>query len=246
MENAQLIALSRQAALRNQLSVVANNMANINTTGFKAQRLLFEEFVMPVAEATEFTEPDHDLSYVHDYGTLTNFQEGSINLSGNELDMAIEGNGFFVVQMADGSEAYTRAGAFHLDNTGQLVTAEGHPVLTDGGPITFTQEDGRIEIARDGTIATQNGVRGRMRVVEFENSQQLIQSTATMFTGENAQAAANPGVIQGALEQSNVHGVDEMTRVIEITRAYESVSKLMKDYDDLRQQAISTLGRLEA
>lgn len=246
MENAQLIALSRQAALRNQLEVVANNMANINTIGFKSQRLLFEEYVMPVAEATEFTEPDHDLFYVHDYGTMTNLQAGGIVMSGNDLDLAVDGDGFFVVQLPDGSETYTRAGAFHLDNTGQLVTAEGHPVMTDGGAITFNADDGKIEIARDGTIATELGVRGRIRLVEFENPQKLVQSNDTLFTGEEAIPVTDVKVIQGALEQSNVHGVDEVTRLIEITRAYESVSKLMKDSDDLRQQAISTLGKLEA
>ncbi|WP_394701613.1 flagellar hook-basal body complex protein [uncultured Roseibium sp.] len=170
MENAQLIALSRQSALRNQLDVVANNMANINTTGFKSQRMLFEEFIMPVAEATEFQRPDRDLSYVHDYGTLTNFEDGSIKVTGNDLDVAIKGEGFFVVQLADGTEAYTRNGAFHLDNTGRLVTSEGRPVLTEGGPVTFTQQDGKIEIAGDGTISTEQGNRGCHPPGQFRKS----------------------------------------------------------------------------
>ena len=246
MENAQLIALSRQTALRNQLNVVANNMANLNTSGFKTQNLLFEEYLMPVAEATEFQTPDETLSYVHDYKTHTDFANGSFKLTGNDLDMALEGDGFFVVQMEDGTEAYTRNGAFHLDASGQMVTSEGRPVLTSAGPLTFTREDGLIEIAEDGTISTELGVRGQMRVVAFEDNQALQKLSETLYQGENPAAPDRTRVVQGALEQSNVDGIFEVTRLIEITRAYESISKFLKDADELRQQAISTLGRFQA
>lgn len=246
MENAQLIALSRQTALRNQLDVVANNMANINTSGFKSENLLFEEYLMPIAEATEFKEQDETLSYVLDYKTHTDFENGSFKLTGNELDIALEGDGFFVVQMGDGTEAYTRNGAFHLDSAGQLVTSDGRPVMTTAGPLTFTREDGRIEIAEDGTIATELGVRGQIRVVAFDENQDLRKLGETLYLGENAGIPDRVRVVQGALEQSNVDGIYEVTRLIEITRAYESVAKFMKDADELRQQAISTLGRFQA
>lgn len=246
MENAQLIALSRQTALRNQLNVVANNMANLNTSGFKSQNLLFEEYLMPIAEATEFQEQDETLSYVLDYKTHTDFDTGAFKLTGNDLDLALEGDGFFVVQMGDGTEAYTRNGAFHLDATGQLVTSEGRPVLTTAGPLTFTREDGLIEIAEDGTISTQLGIRGQVRVVAFEDNQELQKLGETLYLGENAGIPDRVRVVQGALEQSNVDGIFEVTRLIEITRAYESVAKFLKDADELRQQAISTLGRFQA
>jgi len=246
MENAQLIALSRQTALRNQLTVVANNMANLNTSGFKSQNLLFEEYMMPIAEATEFPEQDETLSYVLDYKTHTDFDNGSFKLTGNDLDLALEGDGFFVVQLGDGAEAYTRNGAFHLDATGQLVTSEGRPVLTNAGPLTFTREDGLIEIAEDGTISTQLGVRGQVRVVAFDDNQELEKLGETLYQGENAGIPDRVRVVQGALEQSNVDGIFEVTRLIEITRAYESVAKFLKDADELRQQAISTLGRFQA
>lgn len=246
MENAQLIALSRQTALRNQLDTVANNMANLNTSGYKSQRLLFEEYIMPVAEATEFQQPDEDLSYVHDYATRTDFLPGAIKLSGNELDLAIEGDGFFTVQLPDGVEGYTRNGAFHLDNQGMLVTSEGQPVLTEGGPITFNNQDGRIDIAQDGTISTELGIRGQVRVVTFDDPQALQKIGDTLFAGDNAIPVENVRVTQGAVEQSNVEGVVEVTRLIEITRSYASISKLIGEADDLRKQAIATLGRLEA
>lgn len=245
MENAQLIGLSRQTALRNQLDVVANNMANINTAGFKSQNLLFEEYLMPVAEATEFEAQDRTLSYVLDYQTHTDFENGSFKMTGNELDMALEGEGFFVVQMDDGTEAYTRNGAFHLDANGQLVTSEGRPVLTSAGPLTFSREDGQIQIASDGTIATDLGIRGQVRIASFEDPQALQKLGETAFTGENPLVPANTKVVQGALEQSNVDGVFEVTRLIEITRSYESVSKMLKDANELRQQAIATLGQIK-
>lgn len=246
MENAELIGLSRQTALRNQLNVVANNMANLNTTGFKTQNLLFEEYLMPVAEATEFQRQDHKLSYVLDYETFTDFHNGAFRSTGNDLDLAIEGDGFFVIQMDNGTEAYTRNGAFHLDTNGQLVTSDGLPVLTTAGPMTFTEEDGAIEISKDGTISTEAGIRGQIRMVGFEDPQQLDKLGETLFTGENPIAPDRVRLVQGALEQSNVSGVHEMTRLIEITRSYETVSNMLKDVDDLRQQAISSLGRLEA
>ncbi|WP_299474378.1 flagellar basal-body rod protein FlgF [uncultured Roseibium sp.] len=246
MENALLIGLSRQTALRNQLDVVANNMANINTSGFKAQNLLFEEYMMPIAEATEFEAQDETLSYVLDYTSHTDFSNGSFRTTGNELDLALEGEGFFVMQMADGTEAYTRNGAFHLDADGQLVTSEGRPVLTSAGPVTFTREDGIIEISADGTIATELGVRGQVRIATFEDPQALQKLGETAFVGEEAQVPAGTRIVQGALEQSNVDGVFEVTRLIEITRSYEAVSKMLKDADELRQQAISTLGRIQA
>ncbi|MBO0344974.1 flagellar basal-body rod protein FlgF [Roseibium sp. CAU 1637] len=247
MENAQLITLSRQTALRNQLTVVANNMANLNTSGYKAQRLNFEEYLMPVAEATEFPTPDETLSYVHDYATTFNFSEGGIRTTDNPFDLAVEGDGFFAVQMEDGTEAFTRNGAFHLDVGGTLVTATGRPVLTEGGPISFTTEDGQVEIARDGTISSELGARGRIRLVDFEDKQSLLQLGENLYVG-NEPLPIQPirGVVQGALEEANVDGVVEMTRLIEITRAYESVTKMQSDMDELRKTAIQTLGTLQA
>lgn len=246
MENAQLINLSRQAALRNQLNVVANNMANLTTTGYKTKRVLFEEFIMPVAKANEFLDKDEDLSYVHDYGTAFHFNQGSIRETGNELDIAIDGDGWFAVQMADGTEAYTRNGSFHLTDTGLMVEANGRPVLTEAGPIIFTSEDGRVDIGRDGTIVSELGVRGQVRLVEFENPQEMLNVGENLFTHPDPLPVTQTRVFQGSLEQSNVSGITEVTHLIEITRAYESVTKIMKDMDDLRTKAIQTLGSVEA
>lgn len=246
MENAQLVALSRQSILRNHLDVIATNMANINTSGFKSQDMSFVEYVMPFANGTAFEPADREISYVDMFTTRTNFEPGTINLTENDFDLALNSKGFFVVQMDDGTEAYTRSGAFQLDASGQLITANGRPVLTDAGPITFAREDGLIEIAADGTIATELGIRGKIRVVNFDDVRTLEKIGDTMFKGENPLQVADARIIQGAVEGSNVSGVSEVTRLIEVTRAYDATSKLVKDLDELRQQAISTLGRIQA
>ena len=118
--------------------------------------------------------------------------------------------------------------------------------MTSAGPLTFTNEDGIIEIAEDGTIATELGVRGQIRIASFENVQDLEKLSETIFAGENPGVPAATKVVQGALEQSNVDGVFEVTRLIEVTRSYEAVSKMLKDIDELSRQAISTLGRVQA
>ena len=133
-------------------SVYHNVTAGPLPPGVDAEKVADFE-IAGVAEATELQHPDRDLSYVHDYGTLTNFEAGSIKMTGNDLDIAVKGDGFFVVQLADGTEAYTRNGAFHLDNTGRLVTSEGRPVLTEGGPVSFTQQDEDLVRAFSAQIA---------------------------------------------------------------------------------------------
>ncbi len=246
MENAQLVALSRQSILRNHLDVIANNMANINTSGFKSQNLHFTEYVMPVADGSAFEPADRAVSYVDMFTTRTNFEHGSINMTDNPFDLALNSDGFFAVQMPDGSEAYTRSGSFHTDANGQLITTDGSPVLTDTGPITFTREDGLVEISSDGTIATRLGVRGRIKVVDFEDVRTLEKIGNTMFQGDNPIPPKEVRIVQGALEGSNVYGITEITRMIEVTRAYDATSKVVNDLDKLRQQAISTLGQVQA
>lgn len=245
MENAELIGLTRQTALMRKLDVIANNLANLNTTGFKGQNLVFEEYLMPVAEASEFPRRDETLSYVHDYQSFNDFSAGSITMSGNPLDVAIKDDGWFVIQTAEG-ERYTRSGNFQINAGGQLVTSEGRPVLGDGGPIELDPTETSIAIAADGTISSENGVRGKLRIVRFEDEQQLDNQGDNLFTGVNPQPVETPRLAQGAIEGSNVRGVTEMTRMIQVTRDFQMITNMMKEQDDLLRKAVSTLGRLEA
>ena len=134
MENAQLIALSRQVALQRQMDVVANNMANLNTTGFKGESLQFEDYLMPVDAGVDFGWGDELLHYTQDWGTTHDLTPGAIAQTGNPLDVALQGEGYLTI-LTPAGERYTRNGALTLNNAGELVTQDGYQVAGDGGPI---------------------------------------------------------------------------------------------------------------
>src|SRR5437588_2106170 len=172
MENASLVGLSRQIALQRELDVVANNIANLNTTGFKADNVVFHEFLMPGAQANQFAGNDRRVSFVQDRATWLDLSQGPVEHTGNPLDVAISGNAFLAVQTPRG-ERYTRNGALQINAAGELVTSEGHRVLGDGGPVVFQPQDRDVTVARDGTIAVPGGNRGKLRLVNFANPQRL-------------------------------------------------------------------------
>lgn len=241
MENALLIGLSRQTALGRELDVIANNVANVTTNGFKARDARFREYLMPVARADAFPAPDQRLSYVIDSGTPLDMESGAIEITGNPLNAAIRGDAFFAVQ-APGGERYTRNGAFEINGRGELVTSDGFPVLGQSGPITIGPEETNVSIAPDGGVLTSQGERGRIRLVRFDNPQALDSVGANLFAATvPAQAATNARVQGGALERSNVKPVLEMSRMMEVNRAYTSIAGIMSRMDELRRTAISRL-----
>lgn len=241
VENAQLISLSRQMALQRQMDVVANNMANINTTGFKSENVLFEEYVMPVARDRDFPRFDQPLSYVQDWATIHDLSGGAMVQTGNDLDVGLNGDGFFAVQTA-GGERWTRSGAFQLSANGTLVDVNGNPVLGQGGPIQFGPEETSIMVGADGSISSSAGPKGRLRLVEFANAQQLTREGNNLFAGGTPIAATNTRAMQGFIERSNVSGVTEMAEMIRVTRAYEAAANLAQKQDELRRTAIQRLG----
>lgn len=245
IENAQLISLSRQMALQRHMDMVANNIANINTTGFKAEQLLFEEFKMPVAAHGDFSGEDRTLSYVQDWATVQDFSDGAMVQTGSPLDVAISGDGFFAVQTA-GGERWTRSGGFQLNQAGLLVDSSGNPVLGDGGPIQFGPEETDIQIAADGSVSSSQGAKGTLRIVEFEEVQALVREGNNLMSGGTPIPATNSRVLQGFTEKSNVSGVAEMSEMIRVTRAYESIASLSQKQDDMRRDAIKRLGSVSA
>ena len=247
MENAQLITLSRATSLARQMDIVANNVANMNTTGYKSENLLFEEFISPEGSAESFQSGDRDLSFVLDDRTVGNFATGTLETTGSQFDVAIQGEGFFAVQTPAG-ERYTRAGSFTLDSTGQLTTHDGNPVLGDGGaPILFEASDTQISISSNGTITSANGEIGRLRVVNFEDPQQLNRVGSTLFSAEDAQqiAADNAKIVQFSLEGANVDAISQISQMIEVQRAYDQLANIMREQNDLRETAIQRLGRVQ-
>jgi flagellar basal-body rod protein FlgF len=249
MENAVLVGLSRQVALNRELEVVANNIANLNTTGFKGDGALFEQYLMPVARDNQFGGADSRLNFVQDRATWLDLSQGAIQQTGNPLDLAVDGKGFLVVQTPRG-ERYTRNGALQINATGELVTSEGYRVVGESGPITFQNTDRDIIINADGSIrvregssATADSSRGKVRVVDFDNPQQLTKDGSSTFLAEGLQprTAADSRVVQGAIEKSNVQGVLEMTRLIEVSRSYTEVAAILQQQSDMRRDSISRL-----
>jgi flagellar basal-body rod protein FlgF len=247
MENVGLIGLSRQIALRRELDVIANNVANVSTTGFKADKVVFEEFLMPVARWEDFPRADRRLSYTQDRATFTDFSAGPVKATGNPLDVALDGNALMVVETPQG-ERFTRNGALQLNANGDLVTSEGHRVLGTGGPIVMQPGDRDVAIGRDGLVTVNGGaVRGTLRLVRFENPQSLIKAGDTLFQapqGTEPQPATGARVLQGHLETANVKPVIEISRMLEITRAYQSVTSMLERYGDLRRDAIDKLAQI--
>jgi flagellar basal-body rod protein FlgF len=258
MENAVLIGLSRQIALHRELEVVANNVANINTTGYKADGAVFEEFLGPKASNGDFLGGDRRPSYVQDRATWHDFRQGPLQITGNPLDVALDGDAFLVVQTPRG-ERYTRNGALQLNANGQLVTNEGYQVLGQGGAIQFQTNDKQISISQDGAIRVREGadtksdaLRGTLRLVRFDQVARLQKDGSSLFAAPAdmvAQAVQPPQrvrVMQGALEQSNVRGMVEMARMIEITRSYTQIANLLQAHSDMRRGAIDRLSEVPA
>lgn len=252
MENIGLVGLSRQVALQRELDVIANNIANLNTTGFKREDVVFQEYLMPTAQDDTFQRgPDRRVSFVWDRATSTNMTQGSIEPTGNPLDVAIGGAGMFVVQTPEG-ERYTRNGSFEINSQNQLVTKQGLPVLGEGGPIVFEPTDSSITIGNDGTIsvATGNGPpqqRGRLRLVDGQNPGSFQKAGDNLYTigdGTRPRTVEQPAMRQGHVEKSNVSPVFALSRMIEVTRAYQSLASSMERHDQLRRDAIRSLGTL--
>jgi flagellar basal-body rod protein FlgF len=227
------------------MDVVANNLANINTTGFKSEDLLFEDYLMPVAEDNDFLPADNDLHYTLDWASVHDMGQGAIEQTGNPLDVALGGSGFLVVQTPQG-ERYTRSGALQIDATGTLVDIAGNPVMGDSDPIQFEATETGIAIAPSGAISTSEGPKGSIRLVEFANPQMLAREGSNLFSGTGAQAAVATTLVQGSIERSNVSGVTELTQMIRVQRAYASLAALMQKQDDVRRSAIQRLGDLNA
>jgi flagellar basal-body rod protein FlgF len=248
MDNTTYIALSRQQALWNQLEVVANNLANTNTTGFKGSDTLFSQYV---ERFRSDDRPFRDrVAYTHDFGLVRNLAQGTFNYTGNTFDLAVQGEGYFVVQKPSTTggapdERYTRAGSFTINGESQLVTQAGMQVVsTDGQPIQIPADAGNITVQGDGSIKAQDGrTIGKIRVVRFADERNLKAVDGTQFradVGQVAEPVAKPKIAQGVLEDSNVNAISEMTRLININRSYADVAKMVDEEHTRKRKAAET------
>lgn len=246
MENTAYIALSRQAGLQRHMNVIANNLANLNTTGFKLGRLMFIDHLVRTRGGDAIG--GDQLAYVRDIATYRDTAEGGMETTGNPLDVAIRGVGFLALETDKGDPRYSRNGRFRLNEEGKLVNNLGMAVLSESGqPFFFSPEDKQITIARDGTISTENGDLGRLRIVRFKNDQQLRETESGLYqTDQTPEDADQRDVVQGMLESSNVEAVVELTRMIEVQRAYESVKQLLDREDERLKRVVRELASTAA
>lgn len=229
------VALSRQLALQRQLAVVANNVANANTTGFLGEDLAFEAVVQRAGRKL-------DVAFVQDLTPRPDLTEGELKVTEAPFDLALMGDGFFAVQ-TDAGIRYTRAGHFRLDEANGLVTHDGHPVLDTGDqPIVLPQGAGRLQVAADGTLSIDDAVVGELQKVTFAEPALLRREGAMLFATEEAPLPATAAAVhQGALEASNVQPVLAMTQMIETSRAFEATQQLIDTQHELTRQTVQRL-----
>lgn len=243
MDNALYVGLSRQMVLRRQLDIVANNIANADTAGFKVESLL--EKVNPAEPAYTLQGP-RPVKFVGEDGVVRDFGQGSLRRTDAPLDLAIEGKGFFQVQSPNGPR-YTRDGNFRLDDNGVLVTQGGFPVMDDGGgSITLDPALGKVSISQDGTV-TQGSTRvAKLAAVNFQTLSTLEKTGDNLYRNtSNQQPTPVEGskIRQGMLEGSNVNSILEISKMIEISRAYEQMAKIMDSNSELSKSAVARMGR---
>lgn len=234
MSNSIYATISRQDGLLKELQVVANNIANANTTGFKTDRAVFAEYLVSTGAETP------SLSMGALAGHNFDLTQGTVKFTGGQFDVAIQGEGFFALQTPAG-ERLTRSGAFQLSAEGQLIAPDGANVLDAGNtPIQIPPEASSISIAGDGTISADGELLGQIGV--FRANGELQRDTDTRFQAAGGtEAIQNANVLQGALEQSNVSPVLEMARMIEVQRAYEAGQNVLEEEHQRINQTITAV-----
>ena len=237
MDSAGYITLTRQSGLMREMQIVANNIANAATTGFRQEGLIFSEHVKSVPGGPS-------LSMSSDNVRNTSMLQGAMTQTGGRFDFAIEGEGFFLVQTPAG-ERLTRAGSFTPSAEGELVTNDGYRVLDAGGAPIFVPPDAAgFSVAGDGTLSANGRVLGQVGLYLPTDPLSLIREDGVMFrTDGGVDPTEEARVVQGFLESSNVDPVGQIARMIEVQRAYELGQSFMDSEDDRVRSALKTFGR---
>ncbi|WP_207462092.1 flagellar basal-body rod protein FlgF [Azospirillum sp. SYSU D00513] len=234
LENASYAALSSLKALRTRSEITANNVANMNTAGFKVERQIIHE--------RELSSGKDKVSYALDIGSYTDMSAGAMRRTDDPFHVALDGDGFLVVQTPEGPR-YTRDGRLQRAPDGTLTTVSGRPILNDnGGPIVIPQGVGRIQIAEDGTILAGGQPLDQLGVVRFPESRPMSRQAEGLFnTDEAPQIAQMTRVQQGMLENSNVQAISEMVNLMQLEQDYQAVTNLDKESEEVARKALNAL-----
>lgn len=244
MDISSYVLLSHEQALQRRMEVVANNLANVSTTGFKRELPMFEEMVKP--SEGEVPQDSKPVSYVLDHGAVHDSRGGGFNATGHPLDVAIDGPGYLGVTLPNGGTAYTRAGSLAVQDDGTLVTATGQPVRGEGGGAIRIPPDaaGRVAILTDGTVNGPSGPLGRLTVTPFGDESVLTARGDGLLDARSPGkelSAADTKLHSSGLEGSNVQPIVETTQMIEVLRAYQTSQHLADAIADLRKRALDRL-----
>lgn len=242
MENISYIGLSQQLALREQMEVAANNIANINTPGFKAEGVMFNEYLNEPKDG----KPKDAVRQVIDYGTYRDVNAGPLQQTHNPLDLAIQSEGYFSVKTDSGLTRYTRDGSFALNQKRELVTKAGHRLMGEGGAIVIPAEASKISVTGDGTVTTELGVAGKIRIVNFDNQQLMVKLGDNLYQAsqKGEKPVSDPRVVQGMIEGSNVNPIVEMNKMIELLRLFQATQRMLQNDHERIRGTIQKLTRV--
>jgi len=246
MSGGMYLAAAGALVQQMRLEMLANNVANVNTIGYKGEKSIFrvaeDEQNPAIADSPDALQP---LSpYAPPFSAVVDFSQGAVRQTGNPLDVAINGNGFFSVQTPDGVQ-YTRQGSFTLDAEGVLITPDGFPVLGEGGELAL--EEGTVEIDQEGGVYVDGDEVGRLQITDFLNPGSLKKAGNGRFVApDTANRGERPEAVtlsQGYLETANVNPVQAMTEMIETSRAFEAYQKVIQSADEATSKSINDVGK---
>lgn len=233
MDNGIYIVLSKQTATFRKMEMVANNIANVNTTGFQAERMLFNDFLVDDGNREK-------MAFTQDIATYHEQKQGAMRATGNDLDLAISGEGYFAIRLPNGGTAYTRAGSMQIDTEGFLVNPDGLSFLdSDGNPIQLNPEDNKIVVGDDGLMQVGGEDRVNIGMYEFDNPQLLQQLGGTSMVIANGAVplqAENSRMLQGVLEDSNASAVQELVEMTQVSRGVSNTAKFIEVMYDLQRK----------
>lgn len=234
MDNAGYTTLTRQSGLAREMQIVANNIANAATTGYRAEGLIFSEYVKPL---------DGGASLSMGQGNLrnTSFDQGALTQTGGTFDFAIEGDGYFLVETPAG-ERLTRSGAFSPSAEGDLVTYDGFRVLDTGGAPVFVAPGAAVSVGADGTVSADGAPLGQIGIVRPLEPLNMVREDGVMFRAEAGHEPSDKArLMQGFVENSNVNAIGQLSRMVEVQRAYELGQSFLTSEDERVRGALKAL-----
>lgn len=238
-------AVSGSLAAMRRLDVISNNLANINTPGYKKDKMSFEGLLASNTNPPKVPQGTTADPILQKENIYIDYSSGPTSQSGNPLDLALDGDGFFAVTTPDGT-AYTRQGNFRTSANGTLVTADGYPVQGVGGA-AISIKGSHVEIDTKGGVTVDGTQAGTISVVDFAQPYNMTKIGSALFVAADPQVTPQVGkaqIQQGHIEGSNVESISEMVQLIETNRYFETCSKVIKGFDDIAAKAANELGKI--